>query len=84
MSAVLAPYHVPPGVLAAIRGSLGGALAVAARIGGQFGAELAHAARSAFVSGMDLGLLTGACVAIGGCIIALLVLPSQRPPRRRP
>ncbi len=84
MSAVLAPYHVPPAVLAAIRGSLGGALAVAARIGGQFGAELAHAARSAFVSGMDLGLLTGACVAIGGCIIALLVLPPQRPPRRRP
>lgn len=82
MSAVLAPFHVPPGVLQAIRGSLGGALEVAARIGGQFGAELAQAARSAFVSGMDLGLLTGACVAIGGCVIALLVLPGQR--HRRP
>jgi len=81
ISAVLAPYHLPPGVLQATVGSLGGALEVAARIGGQFGTELANAARSAFVSGMNLGLLTGACVAIGGCVVALLVLPRQR--RRR-
>lgn len=80
MSAVLAPYRVPTGVVEAIRGSLGGALEVSARIGGQLGSELAHAARSAFVSGMDLGLLTGACVAIGGCVTALLVLPRHRPP----
>lgn len=80
MSQVLAAYHVPSGALQAIRGSLGGALEVAARVGGQFGAELAQAARSAFVSGMDLGLLTGGCVAIGGCVVALLVLPRRRPP----
>ena len=78
ITTVLAPYHVPAAVLTTIRGSLGGALGVAARLGGQFGAELAAAARSAFVSGMDLGLLTGACVALAGCAVALAVLPSGR------
>jgi EmrB/QacA subfamily drug resistance transporter len=83
MSATLAPYHVPAGAFQAIRGSLGGALEVAARVGGQLGAELATAARSAFISGMDLGFRTGACVAIGGCVVALVVLP-RRPARRDP
>jgi EmrB/QacA subfamily drug resistance transporter len=78
MSATLAPYHVPASILGPIRGSFGGALEVAARIGGSLGAELADAARSAFVSGMDLGLLTGACAAIGGCAIALAVLPGRQ------
>jgi hypothetical protein len=81
ISQVLAPYHVPAGIMQAIRGSLGGALAVAARMGGQFGAELAHAARSAFISGMDLGLATGACVAVAGCVLALIVLPPRRTSR---
>jgi hypothetical protein len=78
MSAALAPYHVPTSVLESVRGSLGGALEVAARVGGQLGTELGHVARSAFVSGMDLGLLTSACAAIGGCVIALAVLPRAR------
>jgi EmrB/QacA subfamily drug resistance transporter len=78
MSAVLAPYHVPDAVSQAIRGSLGGALEVAARLGANFGAVLASAARSAFVSGMDLGLTVGALAAIGGCLIALAVLPRGR------
>jgi hypothetical protein len=51
---------------------------VAARLGGQLGAELAAAARGAFVSGMDLSLLTAACVALAGCAVALAVLPSGR------
>jgi hypothetical protein len=34
-------------------------------------------ARSSFVSGMDLGLPTGACVAVAGCVIALLALPAR-------
>jgi hypothetical protein len=50
---------------------------VAARVGGFLGAELAHLARSAFASGMDLGLATGACVAAAGCLIALIALPSR-------
>ena len=78
MSAVLAPYQVPAAVSQAIRGSFGGALEVAARLGVHFGALLTDAARSAFVSGMDLGLTVGACAAIGGCLIALAVLPPRR------
>ena len=77
ITAVLAPHHVPAAVSQAIRGSLGGALEVAARIGGQLGAELAGAARSAFISGMDLGLTVGAGAAIGGCVIALAILPPR-------
>ncbi|HEX7161261.1 MAG TPA: hypothetical protein VF223_08505, partial [Trebonia sp.] len=57
-------YHVPATVSEAIRGSLDAALDVAARIGGQVGAELADAAG----------------VAIGGCIIALVLLPRRRAP----
>jgi len=77
MSAVLAPYHVPATVTQAITGSLGGALEVAARIGAHFGTLLVAAAKSAFVSGMDLGLTVGACAALGGCLIALAILPAQ-------
>jgi EmrB/QacA subfamily drug resistance transporter len=78
MAAVLAPHHVPASLSQAITGSLGGALEVAARIGARFGALLAVAAKSAFVNGMDLGLTVGASVAIGGCVIALTVLPPRR------
>jgi EmrB/QacA subfamily drug resistance transporter len=77
MTAGLAPYHVPHTVLQTMLGSLGGALSVAGRVGGLLGAELSHLARSAFVSGMDLGLAAGACVAAAGCLIALAALPSR-------
>ena len=79
ISGTLVPYHVPHAVMQTILGSLGGALGVAGRVGGPLGAELAHLARSAFVSGMDLGLATGACVALAGCLIALIALPSRAP-----
>jgi EmrB/QacA subfamily drug resistance transporter len=75
----LVPYHVPHAVLQTILGSLGGALAVASQAGGVLGAGLAHLARSAFISGMDLGLATGASVAAAGCLIALIALPSRTP-----
>jgi EmrB/QacA subfamily drug resistance transporter len=87
INATLAPYHVPSAIMGTIRGSLGGALQVSARVGGQLGAELTHVAKAAFVSGMDLGLLTGAAVTLAGCLIALAVLPGRvRPSRggRRP
>jgi len=77
MTSALAPYHIPHAIMQAILGSVGGALAVASRVGGFLGAELGHLARSAFVSGMDLGLATGACVAVAGCLIALIALPSR-------
>jgi hypothetical protein len=42
--------------------------------------DLGHLARTAFASGMDLGLTVGACVAAVGCLVALLTLPSREPP----
>jgi Na+/melibiose symporter-like transporter len=77
MTGALASYHVPDAVMQTILGSLGGALGVAGRVGGVLGAELGHLARASFVSGMDLGLATGACVAAAGCLVALLALPSR-------
>jgi hypothetical protein len=79
MTSTLAPYHVPHTVMQTILGSVGGALGVAAHLGGFFDAELSQLARSAFVSGMDLGLAVGACVAVVGCLIALVALPSKAP-----
>jgi len=79
VTAALAPYHVPAAALAAILGSLGGALAVAAHVGGILGAALVHLARSAFISGMDLGLAVGAVVALAGALLALAALPARPP-----
>ena len=78
MTTALAPYHVPVPILHVILGSAGGALDVAARVGGIEGAALAQAARSAFVSGMDLGLATAAAVAVAGGVVALVSLPGRR------
>jgi len=80
VTAVLAAYHIPPTVLSTILGSLGGALAVAAHAGPVLGAALVHLARSAFVSGMDLGLTAAAAVALAGCLLALAALPSRPAP----
>jgi EmrB/QacA subfamily drug resistance transporter len=80
LSSALAPYPVPSGVRDTILGSLGGALAVAQRVGGATGQALAHEARTAFISGMDLGLATGAVVAGCGALLALIALPGR--PRR--
>jgi hypothetical protein len=77
VTSALAPHHVPHAVMETILGSVGGALRVAARAGGFLGAELGQLARSAYASGMDLGLATGACVAAAGCLIALIALPSR-------
>jgi EmrB/QacA subfamily drug resistance transporter len=77
VTTALAPYHVPHAALTTILGSLGGALAVAGHVGGVLGAALAHLARTAFISGMDLGLTVGAAVALAGCLLALTLLPSR-------
>ena len=50
---------------------------VAARVGGATGHLLAHVARSAFISGADLGLLIAAAVVLAGCVLALLTLPAR-------
>ena len=79
MTAALAPYHLPHAIETTILGSIGGALGVAARVGGATGDLLAHVARSAFISGADLGLLTAAAVVLAGCVLALLTLPARPP-----
>jgi EmrB/QacA subfamily drug resistance transporter len=82
VTTALAAHHIPPTILSTILGSLGGALAVATHAGPVLGAALEHLTRSAFISGMDLGLTTGAAVALAGCLLALATLPS-RPARTR-
>jgi EmrB/QacA subfamily drug resistance transporter len=77
MTSALAPYHLPSGVLHIVLGSVGGALALAAHLGGATGAALAGLARASFVSGMDLGLATGAAVALAAGLLALILLPGR-------
>jgi EmrB/QacA subfamily drug resistance transporter len=77
MMSALAPQHLPAGIEHLILGSIGGAQAVVARVGGLAGAQLSHLARVAFISGMDIGLITGAGVAAAAALLALAVLPSQ-------
>jgi hypothetical protein len=77
MTTALAPYHLPHAIENTILGSVGGALGVAARVGGATGHLLAHVARSAFISGADLGLLIAAAVVLVGCVLALLTLPAR-------
>ncbi len=78
MASALAGQHIPHAVHQTILGSLGGALTVAEHVGGVTGGLLSYAARSAFISGMGLGLTVAAGVAFAGAIFALLVLPSRR------
>ncbi len=77
LSGVLAPYQLPHEIRETILGSLGSALTLAGQLGGSTGRLLAQFARSAFVSGMDLGLLTAAVVALAGALLALLALPAR-------
>jgi EmrB/QacA subfamily drug resistance transporter len=83
LSAALRPYAVPPAVREKVLGSLGGALGVAQHLGGATGDALAHMARSAFVSGMDLGMATGAVVAGCGALLVLLAFPASSALLRR-
>ncbi|NNN20391.1 MAG: MFS transporter [Acidimicrobiales bacterium] len=70
-------HTIPAPALSAIKGSLGGALEVAKIVGGQQGSALASASRSAFISGMDQGLIVGAVVVVVAAVIALFTLPSR-------
>ncbi len=77
IDSTLAPLQIPHAIQETIRGSLGGALTVAKEIGGISGQLLSQFARSAFISGMDLGLLVAAVVALVGAALALLALPAR-------
>lgn len=84
MNTALAASHLPHAVQSTILGSLGGAEAVARHIGGAAGEQLLGLARSAFMSGMGLGLATGAAVAGAAGVLAVVVLPSRRAAGRAP
>jgi hypothetical protein len=76
MMAALASVPVPHAIQNIIAGSIGGALGVAAQVGGELGRLLTQAARSAFISGGDLGLLTGAAIVLAGSVLALVTVPA--------
>lgn len=80
LTPLLAHEPIPGPIRELILGSLGGAQAVATRIGGTSGIELARAAREAFVSGMDLGLVVGSLVVAVAAFVVLVVLPNRAPP----
>src|SRR5579884_67024 len=69
--------HPPPAAEQAILGSLGGALSVARQLPSAAGQLLEHLARSAFISGLHLGLGVGAVAVAGAALVALLALPSR-------
>lgn len=81
MTAALAGLHVPQAVESTITSSIGGTLAVASRVGGDVGRLLTQAARAAFISGGDLGMLTAAVVALAGCALALATVPARQRPK---
>ncbi|HSR86938.1 MAG TPA: MFS transporter [Streptosporangiaceae bacterium] len=58
-----APAHLPGGVLAAARSTLGGAISAAAHTPGRLGPELVAAARTAFAHGLNAAAL-GAAFAV--------------------
>jgi EmrB/QacA subfamily drug resistance transporter len=79
MTTALAGHHVPITVMHDILGSLGGALVVAHVAGGVSGTLLARAARTAFMSGLEVSLGVGALVAVGGAFLVLAYLPLRAP-----
>ena len=83
MLIALAPHPVPHPIEETILGSIGAALGVAQHLGGISGGLLAHAARSAFISGMALGLRTAAIVALAGAALALALLPGKETRRHQ-
>ena len=77
MAAAMVGRHVPESTAQTIFGSLGAALAVAARARGSTGVMLARAARAAFMSGNEVALAVGTVVALAAAVLVLVALPSQ-------
>jgi EmrB/QacA subfamily drug resistance transporter len=77
VTGALAGQHLPVRLTALIQSSLGDALAVAGRLPGSTGQALAHAARAAYASGLDLGMLVAAFVAVAGFLVAIIGLPRR-------
>jgi EmrB/QacA subfamily drug resistance transporter len=80
MTPVLSRYAIPPSVFHLVTGSLGGTLAMSRQIGGRLGAALAQLGKEAFVGGMDLALMVGACATAVAALVVIGVLPNRPPP----
>jgi EmrB/QacA subfamily drug resistance transporter len=74
---------IPDDVFRVIRGSLTGALAVAAAYPGPDADQLVAAARQAFLAGQERAAFVGAGLAIAGLVIAWTCLPDRREDGRR-
>ncbi|MCU1427859.1 MAG: drug resistance transporter, EmrB/QacA subfamily [Actinomycetia bacterium] len=77
VDAVPAVRLLPPAGLAAVRASVGGAAAVAARLPPALGRALLSLANQAFVDGMRRAVIVGAIVALAGALVALIFLPAR-------
>ncbi|MDE2281196.1 MAG: MFS transporter, partial [Actinomycetales bacterium] len=76
---LIAGHGAPASVVAVIRSSLGGALAVAQRVGGASGAQLALAARSSFLAGLDFAVDVAAAIVGAAALIVAVLLPARAP-----
>jgi DHA2 family multidrug resistance protein-like MFS transporter len=80
-SALVVPSAVPPGSVAAVRDTLGGALAVAANLPAPSGGALSVAAGDAFTQGLHVGALVSTAVAIGLAVLATAMLERKESDR---
>jgi EmrB/QacA subfamily drug resistance transporter len=86
LAATLPARLLPASLTQDARQSIGAAYETAARLGaagqGRLGSVLHHAATGAFIHGLSAGCLLAGGVALGGSVMAALLLPAQ--PRRDP
>ena len=69
--------HIPAAAYHPILSSIGGALDATANLPARTGALVAHAAESAFMSGVGISLAIGGVVALAGALLALATLPAR-------
>ena len=77
LAAIPAAASLPANVDAAIRDSLGSAMATAGQLPGATGTAVANAAKEAFVAGMSSATLVGAAIVAIGVLILLHWLPDR-------
>jgi EmrB/QacA subfamily drug resistance transporter len=78
LTPLLAHLPIPAGIKELVLGSLGGALAVAGQAPASTGVLLAQAARHAFISGMDVGLVIAAAIVGVAAAVILIALPNRQ------
>jgi len=71
--------EIPPELVGAVRGTLGGAVAVADQLSSRSGAELLSTAREAFVQAFELTSAICALIVLVTAIVPLLVLRRPGP-----